>query len=263
MTYKDGTMYSGEWMDGKRNGEGIQKYTNNSERAFYKGSWKNDFEEGEGFLIYINGDRYQGSLIKGLRHGKGFLAYGDDNENDRLSFDGEWKEDNISGNGTLKWKAGDSYIGEFKNGLRHGKGVLTYSEKNDLGVVSYDGEWKEGSISGFGTMIYQEQGKKYVGDWVNFFRHGYGVLTFGEESDQLRYEGEMSGDEMSGNGTMTWKNGWKYVGEFLHDLQHGQGIFTFPENDDCGIESYNGSWVHTMEMEQKFGGMESCMLESG
>jgi hypothetical protein len=30
MTYKDGTMYSGEWMDGKRNGEGIQKYAKNS-----------------------------------------------------------------------------------------------------------------------------------------------------------------------------------------------------------------------------------------
>jgi hypothetical protein len=115
MTYKDGTMYSGEWMDGKRNGEGIQKYRNNSERDFYKGSWKNDFEEGEGFLIYRNGDRYQGSLFKGLRHGKGCLAYGENNENDRLSFDGEWKEDNISGNGTLKWRAGDSYIRQFKN----------------------------------------------------------------------------------------------------------------------------------------------------
>ncbi len=62
----------------------------------------------------------------------------------------------------MKWRAGDSYIGEFKNGLRHGKGILTYSDKKDLGVVSYDGEWKEGwnnDLSRTGKKICWRLGK--------------------------------------------------------------------------------------------------------
>ena len=171
ITYKDGTIYSGEWMNGKRNGQGIQKYSNDSDRNLYQGSWNNDVEEGKGHLLYKSGDIYKGDMVQGLRHGEGLLTFGKANDYERLSFDGNWKEDTISGNGTMKWRAGDYYIGEFENGLRQGQGVLTYSEENvnNLGVVRYEGEWKDGSISGFGTMIYVEKGKKYTGQWFNYF----------------------------------------------------------------------------------------------
>ena len=33
---------------------------------------------------------------------------------------------------------GDKYVGEFKGGLRHGKGTLTYADGDE-----YVGEWKD------------------------------------------------------------------------------------------------------------------------
>ena len=243
MTYKDGTFYSGEWMNEKRNGEGIQKYKNDSEREFYDGSWKNDFEDGAGYLVYKNGDKYEGSFVQGLREGKGVLNFGDNNANNRLSYEGEWLKDIISGNGTMKWKDGSIYVGAFENNLKHGQGFYTYPADDNEGLASYDGEWKKGLPSGFGTLIYKEKGKQYIGQWLNNYKQGYGLMTFGEESEILKYEGEFKGDERSGNGTMVWKNGQKYVGEWLNNEIHGCGILTYAADNPLGIESYSGDFI--------------------
>ena len=39
------------------------------------------------------------------------------------------------------------YLGEKKNGLRHGKGKFYYANSS-----MYDGEWKNGYIHGRGTL---------------------------------------------------------------------------------------------------------------
>ena len=51
------------------------------------------------------------------------------------------------------------YLGEYKDGKKHGKGSYTWS---DGGI--YVGNWKEGKEHGHGTYT-SPAGRKYVGEW--------------------------------------------------------------------------------------------------
>ena len=120
-------------------------------------------------------------MRKGLRDGKGFHTFADNDVNSRVSYEGEWKEDKNSGNGTLIWKKGAKFVGEFLNGLRHGHGVLTYAE--DSALLSYYGEWKEGKTSGIGTLIWK-YGAKYVGEFFNDLYQFLWKLLFEKKSSK-------------------------------------------------------------------------------
>ena len=74
------------------------------------------------------------------------------------------------------------YVGEYKDGKKHGKGRYTWS---DGGI--YIGNWKDGKEHGHGTYT-SPVGTKYVGEWK-----------------EGKYDGQ---------GTETLSNGWKYVGEW-------------------------------------------------
>jgi len=81
------------------------------------------------------------------------------------------------------WNTGDmEYLGEYKDGKKHGKGRYTWS---DGGI--YVGNWKDGKEHGQGTYT-SPVGRKYVGEWK-----------------EGKYDGQ---------GTETLSNGWKYVGEW-------------------------------------------------
>ena len=84
------------------------------------------------------------------------------------------------------WENGTKYMGEWKDGIKHGQGTYTY-----LDGKNYVGEFRNGKFNGQGTYIY-----------------GIGKLK-GE-----KYEGEWKNGERTGPGTYTWSNGDKYVGEY-------------------------------------------------
>ena len=67
---------------------------------------------------------------------------------------------------------GDKYVGEFKDGKRHGQGTLTLANGN-----KYVGEWKNGKYHGQGTFTFPS-GEKHVGKWKNQLPNGQGVHTY-------------------------------------------------------------------------------------
>ena len=83
-----------------------------------------------------------------------------------------WKDNKPEGTGLLQVR-GSSYLGDFSNGLRHGKGLLI-NEHN--GRPSYDGNWVKNKKEGHGNEWY-ENGKRYIGEFNNDLRDGIGVET--------------------------------------------------------------------------------------
>ena len=89
----------------------------------------------------------------------------------------------------------------------------------------YDGEFKDGLLHGQGTMTFAT-GDQYVGEFKDGLRHGQGTNTWAN-GDQ--YVGEFKDDKKHGQGTATDTNGNQYVGEYKDGKMHGQGTFTWVE----------------------------------
>ena len=55
--------------------------------------------------------------MNNVKHGKGKLYY----SNCQIKYDGDFANDKYDGYGKYVWENGENYIGEWSNGLRHGK----------------------------------------------------------------------------------------------------------------------------------------------
>jgi radial spoke head protein 1 len=105
----NGDTYEGEYLNGKRQGKGIQRsyklpyslglYTFKNGRNWYEGDWNNNKKHGVGKFVYSDGSSYEG----------------------------EWDDDKRHGNGTFIYANRDSYKGDWRNNLKHGQGTYTYS----------------------------------------------------------------------------------------------------------------------------------------
>ena len=81
----------------------------------------------------------------------------------------------------------DNYIGEWKNGKKHGKGEFIWSDG-----YTYKGEWKDDVKDGYGKYFWPD-GSTYEGEWKNGNRHGKGIMI---DEDGLSYEGVWKEDEL-------------------------------------------------------------------
>jgi len=73
----------------------------------------------------------------------------------------------MEGKGVLTSVRGDVYQGQFKNGFKHGKGVINYAD----GLSSYDGDWSYNKIEGTGKSV-DEYGNVYEGEFRDNCRSG-------------------------------------------------------------------------------------------
>ena len=101
------------------------------------------WKDGYGKEKLCDGSAYEGEYQDGRKHGKGVETLGDESE---------------------------KYTGMFFGGLRHGRGLLEYSNGG-----SYDGEFQAGKKHGKGSEIYSD-GTQYIGCYENDERYGIGKL---------------------------------------------------------------------------------------
>ena len=129
-----------------------------------------------------------------------------------------------NGKGTWQYKKLPvKYIGEFRNGMAHGKAIVEFTGVAEL---KYVGEFKDSHPYGPGTLTYVESSDKkiYVGEVNDIFEpHGQGAMTL---RNGRKYVGEFKGGLPEGDGTLTFPNGGKYVGGFKKGLYDGQGAVT-------------------------------------
>lgn len=167
-------------------------------------------------IRYPNGNVYEGDVImvdgKPIKQGKGTMTYGDENDE------------------PIPERYADTYVGDWLNDKRHGKGKMTYKPSDDSEL-------------------------EYEGDWVDGLKRGKGIMKWGGALDDLylTYQGDWANNMGKGRGKLTWHNGNVYEGgvdnfpdEDTDDLiigPDGDGIITYGENED-GFERYDGRWEY-------------------
>eukprot|EP00826_Nyctotherus_ovalis_P046735 TRINITY_DN5316_c0_g2_i1.p1 TRINITY_DN5316_c0_g2~~TRINITY_DN5316_c0_g2_i1.p1 ORF type:complete len:310 (+),score=47.77 TRINITY_DN5316_c0_g2_i1:435-1364(+) len=104
------------------------------------------------------------------------------------------------GYGQYIWKNGSTYMGEFRNGLKHGFGK--YRKSKELSTNMYEGQYFKDKKQGFGV-----------------FKWASGNL----------YIGQYEADEREGIGKMCWTDGSVYIGQWERGIQNGYGVMTFPD----------------------------------
>ena len=67
-----------------------------------------------------------------------------------LAYKGQWKLGYFSGYGHLKYKNGSNYVGQFVDGVKHGKGRYSSSSGYE-----YEGDWFKGEQSGYAKIHYK------------------------------------------------------------------------------------------------------------
>ena len=205
-----------------------------------------------------NDEYYKGDIKNGLRHGKGKLYY----TNGTLKYEGDFINDKFEGYGKYfnensknKWKY---YIGEWKNGLKHGKGKLFDKNEN----LMYEGYFANGKLEGQGKL-YSRNGVYYIGEFKNGSMSGKGkvvsngiTLFEGNFSNNkiegegkykfnniVLFQGELKG-EGNGQGKLYYQNGnIKYEGDIYNSKAEGYGKY-YKEDGEYYIGQFSNGKIH-------------------
>lgn len=169
---------------------------------------------------------YTGSISNesGMPHGFGrfeFLKGG-------RWYEGNWVHGHWTGQGKLSNGDGSHYDGGFQDDLKHGQGVMVWSD----GRV-FDGIYNQGQMT-YGKMKFADGGT-YFGCFVDGLQHGKGNMIF---ADNSKYEGDFERGNFHGQGKMVWNDGGYYDGEWMDGMIHGIG----KEVRADGSLRHEGNW---------------------
>ena len=168
--YEDGCCYKGEFKNGYMHGKG--QFFNEHKLLEYEGDFVNNLFEGKGKYLFKNGEYYIGQLKEGKKSGKGTLYYKSKNKkyegyfvNDKPEGEGIFFSDEFFFNG----KEPIIYAGDFVKGRYEGQGLYTFPN-GEL----YIGEFKNNLLNGNGILFYKNQKIKYEGGFYNNVPEGEG-----------------------------------------------------------------------------------------
>ena len=217
-----GACYKGEWINGQRSGRG----TLSNSVGVYDGMWKNDRQNGDGVMRYASGLVYSGNFDDGVPSGSGKMT-----GPSGLVYTGFFINGQFDGQGTLEERGGKrTYVGQFSEGRRHGKGVQKYEEGS-----TYEGDFQSGRRHGVGK--FSSATFTFEGSWENDNFHGRGKLVEAQ-TGRVMYDGQWKNGRREGKGYSTYPDGTKYTGGFVNDMRDGIGVM---ENSTLGWK-FGGDW---------------------
>ena len=187
--------YEGLFIDGVLNGKGeIITINENRKKYMYKGDIRNFKKEGIG-IEKTTDYNYEGEFHNDIKHGKGKIIFYNNNSE---SYEGDFKNGDITGKGFYIWKNKHTYLGDFFRGKMHGKGIYKWPDGN-----IYEGEYIYGIKEGYGEFKWTD-GRIYKGPFKNGKQHGKGKLTVnGTTFDAIFENGKYMGELHNKRSTKT------------------------------------------------------------
>jgi hypothetical protein len=194
-------------------------------------------------VVFADGSIYKGGMRGFVQHGPGEYV------SKAFQYQGEFKDGLKHGKGVYSWEGGDRYEGEFVDDRMSGRGKWRFAN-GDL----YDGEVKAGAISGRGTYT-SKSGDTFTGSFLNGKPHGVGVYQFASGD---RYEGEMVAGALQGKGRYIMKSGDRIEAPFVNGRSQGHGLYAFANGDryegDIRDGALTGTGTYLYASGQKYEG---------
>jgi len=258
FVWNDGSKYEGELLGGRRNGEGC--YISHDGKTRYVGQWLDGKRHGQGKLTYSSEGPsfYDGGWQAGQKHGYGKQLWPSGN-----CYEGEWKLGKMHGFGTMFWKNGSSaeiYTGEWVENCPHGEGTHTWltldrpestteswlnqpsPPPSAGGAGAPNGPPSLTNANAFPQELRrheaqmhatQQLNNRYTGQWVWGRRQGVGTFYY---ANGAYYSGEWKSNVKDGNGRHTFDDGKVYDGKFEADrmVDYSKPELSKEENPVCG-----------------------------
>eukprot|EP01034_Spumella_vulgaris_P024690 gene24690-31063_t len=238
-----GGIYTGEWLNDKRHGDG--QFENNLFNGYgvitrtsdgkvqHEGLYRCGEPHGMGKINLSDGSVYTGDFFNGSMDGQGSIVWLNGNTYTGVTtiLTGQFKIGELI-QGEVKYHTGDVYVGELKAGLSHGQGVLTLLDGR--AGNTYEGHFVDGELSGQGCTKFVN-GDVHKGLYVTGRMQGKGVTVY---ANGAHFEGEFCGDEKRCVGVMRYNDGNVYEGVMVMGLRHGRGVMRSGE----GVVLFEGEW---------------------
>ena len=170
---RNGDVLEGRYIDGKVTGKGILK---NAKGNLYVGDFVESRRHGYGELD-TNRIHYKGGFVGDRFNGRGIIHF----KIEGHDYDGDFRDNEINGNGVFRWTNGDVYDGQMRRGKMNGVGRYTYAN----GQI-YEGNYVNGVKEGRGRLIYPN-GFVYDGDFIGGRPRGNANITSGGKTFPVQY----------------------------------------------------------------------------
>lgn len=230
ILYPNGEYYEGSVKKGGiRHGAGRHFYQNGD---VYDGGFVNNLRVGKSRMILSDGAEYIGQFIQDDADGHGIFTDKDGNRymsiaseeevqgtsehesqaNKKDTKSGYFYRLRLYGKGEIKFKNGNTYLGQFKGGKREGYGEMSFITPPDefpSDIGDYKGQFKRDKRDGEGTMVYAD-GSTFEGEFRNDQKYkGIYKSPSGEQ-----YEGKFQNNLYNGLGKLTFLGGTVIEGKF-------------------------------------------------
>lgn len=196
-----------------------------------------------GIGVYVGDSK---GFFSPVRHGYGSMRFNlsyADGDKSCVYYVGEWKDDKISGRGTMTYKNGGKYEGVFEAGKRVGGGTYYGTYGN---IIEYE---SQSSSHGKGKETFTN-GSYYIGEFVGDQANGRGAeynpkgelifegnfrsglrsygTYYDREADYV-YEGGFYGNEFHGKGKIRYGDGRVAEGVYYGGAPTGVFKITMPD----------------------------------
>jgi hypothetical protein len=157
----NGDIFEGIFINDKKEGFGVYLFESGKK---YVGHFTNDVLNGVGSYFFINGSEYYGEIHETEMHGFGNYHYPSGSY-----YVGEFNKGEMDGIGTL-YLGNERYEGEFKNDYMTGVGKYFHDDGD-----YFEGDFLNDHKNGFG-ITYYSNGERIEGSWKNNKKNG--ICTF-------------------------------------------------------------------------------------
>ena len=195
------------------------------------------------FIIDIDGEKciFSGEIDDNNQlKGEGILKF----ENGK-KIEGNFLNGKLHGFGKYTDEDGNYYEGTFDNGKLNGNGkIIKIKNNNDkslnstktlLNKIIYNGNIKNFKKEGYGKEVCAEY--IYEGNFHNDMKNGKGKIELINNGEF--YEGEFTNDKITGYGHYIWPNEHEYIGDFIDGEMNGKGKYKWPDGSE-----YEGEYVN-------------------